>query len=54
MTSKGRPPKEPNKLKSERLYIRVTPAEKAAMVDKAGKAGLSAWIRRVLLREVKR
>ena len=47
---RGRPPKEPDKLRNDNLLIRLEPNEKEAFKDAAGLAGmsLSAWVRQRL------
>lgn len=52
----GRPPKSPENSLAERLYVRVSQAEKESLESAAGKAEkpLSAWIRQRLLDAAKR
>jgi predicted HicB family RNase H-like nuclease len=52
----GRPPKSPEESLAERLYVRVSRAEKESLELAASKAeiALSAWIRKRLLEAAKR
>lgn len=52
----GRPPKSPEDSLAERLYVRLSSAEKQSLEDAASKANvpLSAWIRSTLCRAAKR
>ena len=55
-TRMGRPPKSPEDSLAERLYVRLSSAEKKSLEEAAAKADvpLSAWIRQKLLDAAKR
>ena len=55
-TKRGRPPKAPSELAEERVELRLHPADKAAWLKLAERAGmtLSAWIRDRLDKAAKR
>ena len=55
-TTRGRPPKEPDEVLDERLYVRLTSDEKKLLESAAEKSDkkLSAWIRERLVTAAKR
>jgi len=50
----GRKPKPATKLRSARLEIRLTAAERRALVAAAGSVELSRWVREVALVKARR
>jgi predicted HicB family RNase H-like nuclease len=51
-TKRGRPPKSPDRLRNDKLLVRLEPNEKEAFQDAADLAGvsLSSWVRERLRR----
>ena len=51
-TKRGRPPKAPDRLRNDKLLVRLEPDEKEAFQDAADLAGvsLSSWVRERLRR----